>query len=87
VLKSRPRWARSTTASRALRAGGDDYLTKPYAYTELLARIEALARRPAPEDKPPAIRRHLSLDRLSHKVTRAGEPSCCSRASSGCSST
>ena len=33
-----------------LRAGGDDYLTKPYAYTELLARIEALARRPAPEE-------------------------------------
>ena len=30
---------------KGLRAGGDDYLTKPYAYTELLARIEALARR------------------------------------------
>jgi len=58
-----------------LRAGGDDYLTKPYAYTELLARIEALARRPAPEE---LVTRYqvadLSLDRLSHKVTRDGEP-------------
>src|SRR5262249_58276170 len=34
---------------RGLRAGGDDYLTKPYAYTELLARIHALAPRPAPQ--------------------------------------
>ena len=60
---------------KGLRAGGDDYLTKPYAYTELLARIEALARRPAPEEQ---VTRYsvgdLTLDRLSHKVTRAGEP-------------
>ncbi|RTL71896.1 MAG: response regulator transcription factor [Hyphomicrobiales bacterium] len=58
-----------------LRAGGDDYLTKPYAYTELLARIEALARRPAPEE---IVTRYqigdLTLDRLSHKVSRGGEP-------------
>ncbi len=58
-----------------LRAGGDDYLTKPYAYTELLARIEALARRPAPEE---LVTRYqvadLALDRLSHKVTRDSEP-------------
>jgi two-component system OmpR family response regulator len=57
-----------------LRAGGDDYLTKPYAYTELLARIEALARRPVPEEQ---VTRYavgdLTLDRLSHKVTRAGQ--------------
>jgi len=60
---------------KGLRAGGDDYLTKPYAYTELLARIEALVRRPAPEEQ---VTRYsvgdLALDRLSHKVTRAGEP-------------
>jgi two-component system OmpR family response regulator len=60
---------------KGLRAGGDDYLTKPYAYTELLARIEALARRPAPEAQ--ATTRYtvadLTLDRLSHKVMRAGE--------------
>src|SRR3954463_7028653 len=59
---------------KGLRAGGDDYLTKPYAYTEMLARIEALARRPAPEEQTPRYRvGELSLDRLSHKVTRAGE--------------
>jgi len=59
---------------RGLRAGGDDYLTKPYAYTELLARIEALARRPQPEEQ---VTRYaigdLTLDRLSHKVARAGQ--------------
>ncbi len=32
-----------------LRAGGDDYLTKPYAFSELLARVEVLARRGAPQ--------------------------------------
>ncbi len=59
---------------KGLRAGGDDYLTKPYAYSELLARVEALARRPAPEE---AMTRYvvgdLVLDRLSHAVTRAGQ--------------
>ena len=59
---------------KGLRAGGDDYLTKPYAYTELLARVEALARRPAPEEQ---VTRYtigdLTLDRLSHKVTRGGQ--------------
>ncbi len=57
-----------------LRAGGDDYLTKPYATSELLARIEALVRRSLPEE---ASTRYavgdLVLDRLSHKVTRSGE--------------
>ena len=60
---------------KGLRAGGDDYLTKPYAYSELLARVEALARRPAPEE---AATRYtvgdLTLDRLTHAVTRAGQP-------------
>jgi two-component system OmpR family response regulator len=60
---------------KGLRAGGDDYLTKPYAYTELLARIEALARRPAPEAQETRYSvGDLVLDRLSHKVMRAGEP-------------
>lgn len=60
---------------KGLRAGGDDYLTKPYAYSELLARIEALSRRAVPEEQ---VTRYvvgdLVLDRLSHRVTRNGEP-------------
>ncbi|MCG8563190.1 MAG: response regulator transcription factor [Hyphomicrobiales bacterium] len=60
---------------KGLRAGGDDYLTKPFAISELLARIEALARRSAPEE---AVTKYvvadLVLDRLSHTVTRSGEP-------------
>jgi two-component system, OmpR family, response regulator len=58
---------------KGLRAGGDDYLTKPYAYAELLARIEALVRRPVPEEQSTRYTvADLMLDRLSHKVTRAG---------------
>ncbi|PPD30750.1 MAG: DNA-binding response regulator [Hyphomicrobium sp.] len=60
---------------KGLRAGGDDYLTKPYAYTELLARIEALARRSAPEEQETRYTvGDLVLDRLAHRVTRGGEP-------------
>ena len=59
---------------RGLRAGGDDYLTKPYAFCELLARIEALARRTSPEEGSTRfVVGDLVLDRLSHKVTRGGE--------------
>jgi two-component system, OmpR family, response regulator len=61
---------------KGLRAGGDDYLTKPYAFSELLARIEALARRlSAPAEQSSSISvGDLVLDRLAHKVSRAGEP-------------
>ena len=60
---------------KGLRAGGDDYLTKPYAFSELLARIEALARRTSPEEGGTRfVVGDLVLDRLSHKVTRGGEP-------------
>lgn len=57
-----------------LRAGGDDYLTKPYAFSELLARVEVLARRsgPAQGDTKYSIA-DLSLDRLARSVERAGE--------------
>ncbi len=59
---------------KGLRAGGDDYLTKPYAYTELLARIEALARRTTPEEQATRyVVGDLVLDRLAHRVTRGGE--------------
>ena len=58
---------------KGLKAGGDDYLTKPFALTELLARIEALGRRLSSEE--PATRfvvGDLVLDRLTHKVMRGG---------------
>lgn len=59
---------------KGLRAGGDDYLTKPYAYSELLARIEALSRRAVPEEQETRYTvGDLVLDRLSHRVTRNGE--------------
>ncbi|MGH6741423.1 MAG: response regulator transcription factor [Bradyrhizobium sp.] len=59
---------------KGLRAGGDDYLTKPYAYSELLARVEALGRRMAPEEQQTRYTvSDLILDRLSHRVTRSGE--------------
>jgi two-component system OmpR family response regulator len=57
-----------------LRAGGDDYLSKPYSFSELLARVEALARRRAPQAADTVYRvGDLELDRLSHTVTRAGK--------------
>lgn len=59
---------------KGLRAGGDDYLTKPYAYSELLARIESLARRHTPEEQATRyVVGDLVLDRLAHRVMRAGE--------------
>jgi two-component system OmpR family response regulator len=55
-----------------LRAGGDDYLTKPYAFSELLARIEVLCRRSGTRDAETVYRvGDLELDRLSHTVRRA----------------
>ncbi|HEY5598295.1 MAG TPA: response regulator transcription factor [Kiloniellales bacterium] len=58
---------------KGLRAGGDDYLTKPFAFSELLARIEALGRRPS----APAVQTRLEvgdleLDLLTRQVKRAG---------------
>ena len=56
-----------------LRAGGDDYLTKPYAFTELLARVEVLNRRGAGRDAETVYRvGDLEMDRLSHSVKRSG---------------
>ncbi len=60
---------------RGLKVGGDDYLTKPYAFTELLARAEALVRRIEPQESQTRYQvGDLVLDRLSHRVTRGGEP-------------
>ena len=57
-----------------LRAGGDDYLPKPYAFTELLARVEALTRRAAPLSADTLYKvGDLELDRLAHRVSRGGK--------------
>lgn len=57
-----------------LRAGGDDYLTKPYAFSELLARVEVLNRRAGAKETETVYRTgDLELDRLSHSVKRAGK--------------
>ncbi|MGQ7793891.1 response regulator transcription factor [Faunimonas sp. B44] len=57
-----------------LRAGGDDYLPKPYAFSELLARVEVLARRMTPQEADTVYRvGDLELDRLARTVTRAGK--------------
>ena len=61
---------------KGLRSGGDDYLVKPFAFEELLARIEALARRLKKNNNPTeTILRaaNLELDLLSRKVTRNGQ--------------
>lgn len=57
-----------------LRRGGDDYLVKPYAFSELLARIEVLARRVQPEQSRTVLKvADLELDCLKRRVTRAGQ--------------
>jgi two-component system OmpR family response regulator len=61
---------------KGLRAGGDDYLTKPYAFSELLARVEVLARRRGGGTQAEETTYRvadLELDRLSHRVTRGGQ--------------
>jgi len=59
---------------RGLRAGGDDYLTKPFSFGELLARLEVLSRRPSAEPASPILTvGDLRLDPLSRKVTRGGK--------------
>jgi two-component system OmpR family response regulator len=60
---------------RGLQAGGDDYLTKPFAFAELLARVQALVRRATRAPEPTTLTvDDLALDLLSRKVTRGGKP-------------
>jgi two-component system OmpR family response regulator len=82
-LRARGRWApvlmltaRDTVPDRieGLDAGADDYLVKPFAFGELLARLRALVRRGAVER--PAVLQvgDLALDPAAHSVSRAGQP-------------
>jgi two-component system OmpR family response regulator len=62
---------------KGLKAGGDDYLVKPFAFSELLARLEALARRAkSGSDAPATVLRagDLEMDLLRREVRRAGKP-------------
>jgi heavy metal response regulator len=58
---------------RGLQSGGDDYLTKPFAFAELIARVQALLRRSSRAAEPTSLTvGDLELDLLTRRVTRAG---------------
>jgi two-component system, OmpR family, response regulator len=58
---------------RGLQAGGDDYLVKPFAFAELLARVQALLRRSTAAPEPSRLQvADLSLDLLTRRVSRQG---------------
>jgi|SRR5579883_2782118 len=59
---------------KGLQSGGDDYLTKPFAFSELLARVQALIRRASQSPEPTRLTvGDLALDLLSREVRRGGE--------------
>ena len=59
---------------KGLQAGGDDYLTKPFAFSELLARVQALIRRATQTAEPARLTvGELTMDLLTREVRRAGE--------------
>jgi len=59
---------------KGLRAGGDDYLTKPFAFSELLARIEVLPRRAGAQEAVTRLKvADLEMDLVARKVTRGGQ--------------
>src|SRR5437588_9378383 len=81
-LRSRSRWApvlmltaRDSVEDRirGLDVGGDDYLVKPFAFGELLARLRALVRR-GPQERPTVLEvEDVRLDPAGHRVSRSGE--------------
>ena len=68
--------ARDSLSDRVngLDAGADDYLIKPFAFAELLARIRALVRRGRVTETPRLLVGDLEMDLVTRKVTRAGQP-------------
>lgn len=59
---------------KGLQSGGDDYLTKPFAFAELLARVQALVRRASRTPEATSLTvADLTMDLLSRRVTRAGQ--------------
>src|SRR5262249_6732605 len=59
---------------KGLQAGGDDYVTKPFAFSELLARVQALIRRATQTVEPTRLAvGDLVMDLLTREVTRAGQ--------------
>jgi two-component system OmpR family response regulator len=66
--------ARVDDRVKGLQAGGDDYLTKPFAFSELLARVQALIRRAAQTVEPTKLSAGgLSMDLLTREVLREGQ--------------
>ncbi|MFH1242793.1 MAG: response regulator transcription factor [Pseudomonadota bacterium] len=60
---------------KGLQTGGDDYMTKPFSFSELLARIQALIRRASQTAEPSTLSAgDLTIDLLSREASRGGEP-------------